>query len=77
MAVVALSLSATEGALHVAADYDGFIDLFGWGMGDEPAKITTEVGTYNTFFDRGQTQDRFEKIQAVINLYHALGGGDE
>ena len=38
---------------HVSADYDEFVDLFGWGTGDAPVKLTTADGAYSTFTDWG------------------------
>ena len=36
---------------NIAADYDGWIDLFGWGTGDAPTKSSTSYSDYSTFVD--------------------------
>ena len=41
---------------NIAADYDGWIDLFGWGTGDAPAKSSTSYSDYSTFVDWGTNQ---------------------
>lgn len=41
---------------NIAADYDGWIDLFGWGTGDAPTKSSTEYSDYSTFVDWGTNQ---------------------
>ena len=41
---------------NIAADYDGWIDLFGWGTGDAPTKSTTSYSDYSTFVDWGINQ---------------------
>ena len=38
---------------NIAADYDGWIDLFGWGTGDAPTKSSTSYSDYSTFVDWG------------------------
>ena len=38
---------------NIAADYDGWIDLFGWGTGDAPTKSSTSYSGYSTFVDWG------------------------
>ena len=38
---------------NIAADYDGWIDLFGWGTGSNPALASTNSGAYSTFTDWG------------------------
>ena len=38
---------------NIAADYDGWIDLFGWGTGDAPTKSSTLHSDYSTFVDWG------------------------
>lgn len=44
---------------NISDNYDGWIDLFGWGTGDCPTKISTISNSYSTFVDWG--------INAVIN----------
>ena len=39
--------------LQVAADYDGWIDLFGHGTGDDPLKLSEKYSDYGTFVDWG------------------------
>ena len=41
---------------NIAADYDGWIDLFGWGTGDAPTKSSTSNSDYSTFVDWGTNQ---------------------
>ena len=38
---------------NIAADYDGWIDLVGWGTGDAPTKSSTSYSDYSTFVDWG------------------------
>ena len=38
---------------NIAANYDGWIDLFGWGTGDAPTKSSTSYSDYSTFVDWG------------------------
>lgn len=42
-----------EGNANISATYDGWIDLFGWGTGNEPTKTNTDKCTYSTFVDWG------------------------
>ena len=37
----------------ISSTYNGWIDLFGWGTGDEPAKSSTSHSDYQTFVDWG------------------------
>lgn len=41
---------------NISADYDGWIDLFGWGTGDAPTKSSTSYSDYSTFVDWGTNQ---------------------
>lgn len=38
---------------NIAADYDGWIDLFGWGTGDEPTKSSQDNADYADFHEWG------------------------
>ena len=38
---------------NIAADYDGWLDLFGWGTGDAPTKSSPFYSAYQTFVDWG------------------------
>ena len=38
---------------NIAPDYDGWIDLFGWGTGNNPTLATREFADYATFTDWG------------------------
>jgi hypothetical protein len=38
---------------YIAPDYDGWIDLFGWGTGDNPTLSSTVPGDYKEFVDWG------------------------
>lgn len=40
---------------YIAASYDGWIDLFGWGTGTNPTLVSTNVNDYSTFADWGMT----------------------
>ena len=42
---------------YIANDYDGWIDLFGWGTGNNPTNISTTASDYNTFNDWGTFAD--------------------
>ncbi|MCR5050721.1 MAG: hypothetical protein K6A36_06510 [Paludibacteraceae bacterium] len=51
------------GNVNIAADYDGWIDLFGWGTGNAPTQTSTSAADYASFTDWG--------INAISN------GGDQ
>ena len=38
---------------YIAPDYDGWIDLFGWGTSDNPTLCTAEKKDYDNFIDWG------------------------
>lgn len=38
---------------NISASYSGWIDLFGWGTGDNPTNISTSTSNYGTFVDWG------------------------
>lgn len=38
---------------NIAPDYDGWIDLFGWGTGDNPTNTSEDPNDYQTFVDWG------------------------
>ena len=42
-----------KGNAHISPNYDGWIDLFGWGTGDNPTLSTTENSDYATFTNWG------------------------
>ena len=42
-----------EGNVNISATYDGWIDLFGWGTGDNPTKASTSKCDYSGFVDWG------------------------
>ncbi len=42
--------------LNISQDYDGWIDLFGWGTGDCPTKNGIEISDYTTFVDWASNQ---------------------
>ncbi len=42
-----------EGNTNISATYDGWIDLFGWGTGDNPTKASTSKCDYSSFVDWG------------------------
>ena len=41
---------------NISADYNGWIDLFGWGTGNNPTKSETNSSSYKTFVDWGGNQ---------------------
>ncbi len=38
---------------NISSTYDGWIDLFGWGTGNNPTNTSTDNSDYNTFTDWG------------------------
>lgn len=42
-----------KGNENISDTYDGFIDLFGWGTGENPTKTSTTNAGYGTFTDWG------------------------
>ncbi len=38
---------------NISAVYTGWIDLFGWGSGNDPIKTTTNESAYNPFYEWG------------------------
>lgn len=38
---------------NISPAYDGWIDMFGWGTGDEPTRTIQDNGSYSTFVDWG------------------------
>ena len=38
---------------NISASYSGWIDLFGWGTGDNPTKTSTDYNDYKIFVDWG------------------------
>lgn len=42
-----------EANANISADYDGWIDLFGWGTGNNPTLATQNSEDYSTFTDWG------------------------
>lgn len=42
-----------EGNNYIGQDYEGWIDLFGWGTGDNPTLHTIDTQDYATFTDWG------------------------
>lgn len=49
---------------NISSTYSGWIDLFGWGTGDNPTLASTDFEDYNTFVDWG--------INAIINGGNAV-----
>ena len=41
---------------NISNDYDGWLDAFGWGTGDEPTKSSTSNSDYRSFVDWGTNQ---------------------
>ena len=41
---------------NISATYNGWIDLFGWGTGDNPTNVSTDYNDYQTFVDWGSNQ---------------------
>ena len=42
-----------NGNTNISTTYDGWIDLFGWGTGNEPTRTIQNNGSYSTFVDWG------------------------
>ena len=42
-----------EGNANISSTYDGWIDLFGWGTGNNPTSSSTSYSNYSTFIDWG------------------------
>ena len=42
-----------SGNSNVSASYDGWIDLFGWGSGNQPTQTSENPNVYSSFFDWG------------------------
>ena len=40
----------------ISSDYDGWIDLFGWGTGDNPTNISTDNNDYGSFREWGNNK---------------------
>ena len=38
---------------NISPTYDGWIDMFGWGTGDDPTRTIQNNGSYSTFVDWG------------------------
>ncbi len=45
-----------NGNTNISSTYDGWIDLFGWGTGNEPTKSSIEYQDYTVFTDWGINQ---------------------
>lgn len=45
-----------NGNVNISSTYDGWIDLFGWGTGNEPTKSSSEYSDYTVFTDWGINQ---------------------
>ena len=43
-----------EGNAGISDSYNGWIDLFGWGTGNYPAKASTDCKDYTLFYDWGK-----------------------
>ena len=63
-----------DGNSNIAASYDGWIDLFGWGTGDEPAQSTTEYGSYGAFTDWGVNP--ISNAANAANAWRTLSGDE-
>ncbi len=46
---------------NIADDYDGWIDLFGWGCGDAPTKVTIRFEEYMTYKEFGDNMPSEKK----------------
>lgn len=56
-----------DGNSNISATYSGWIDLFGWGTGDNPTLSSTDYTDYGTFVDWGSN--------AIINGGNAANSG--
>lgn len=43
-----------EGNNNISPNYNGWIDLFGWGTGNNPTNTSTNNNDYSTFYDWGE-----------------------
>ena len=73
---------------NISSSYSGWIDLFGWGTGNNPAKSSTSYRDYSTFVDWGKnkinneapntwrtlTKDEWEYIFSGRQNSHSLYG---
>ena len=41
---------------NISPNYNGWIDLFGWGTGDDPTKTSMSYDSYSTFVDWGSNK---------------------
>lgn len=53
---------------NISANYDGWIDLFGWGTGDNPINSSWSAEDYQTFIDWGSNKIGEETLNAWRTL---------
>ena len=59
-----------SGNSNVSASYDGWIDSFGWGSGNQPTQTSEEPNVYSTFVDWGT--NAISNGGNTANLWHTL-----
>lgn len=63
-----------EANANISADYDGWIDLFGWGTGNNPTLATQNSEDYSTFIDWGSNP--ISNGGNVGGLWRTLSSGE-
>lgn len=58
------------GNAKISASYSDWIDLFGWGTGNNPTKATTTYSDYSTFVDWGA--NAISNGGSTANTWHTL-----
>ena len=59
---------------QIAADYAGWIDLFGWGTGNRPTKASNVYGDYSSYAEWGDND--ISNGGAVANTWRTLSGDE-
>ena len=55
---------------NISSNYSGWIDLFGWGTGDNPINTSTDNYDYNIFYDWGN--NAISNGGDTSNIWHTL-----
>ena len=69
MGTVKIGTTNCNNAL-ISNDYNGWIDMFGWGTGDNPTMSSNNYSDYHTFVDWGQ--NRIYNGGDKVNLWRTL-----
>lgn len=59
-----------EANSNISSSYNGWIDLFGWGTGDNPINTSTDNYDYNIFYDWGN--NAISNGGDTSNIWHTL-----